>query len=322
MKKLKVFFALLMSLALMFSFCAVASAEGEPAWSLSDDGNTLTCLDNYYVRFKTAQFGVDVDQVIYKTDEFVIYSVRGDSRGDLVWVIDRCGRWQAELFCLVDAKDEVSQKLLNFEPGNRFVSTGGWGYPITYDLGEGAIEALRAADGERVDYLELTENYSWTHEVAVYDSEGLFRTEVGYICEDDDGNRYYFDYTTVEGTQFNYGGSPMATFGSTAKLVLLTSEQFEALDLGADEEYIARSKEYDANFFRYDENIIVDDKTSADVIALVMSALLFGLLPLAAVVIGIIGTIRSRRYRTCFIVMAALGLVIIAAYATVMVMLL
>ena len=72
MKKLKVFFALLISLALMLTLCCAASAEDEPAWALSMDGDTLTCLDNYYVRLNTAQFGVDIGEVIYKTESLAV----------------------------------------------------------------------------------------------------------------------------------------------------------------------------------------------------------------------------------------------------------
>lgn len=322
MKKLKVFFALLISLALMLTLCLTASAEDTPAWALSEDGDTLTCLDNYYIRLDTVQFGVDIDKVIYKTDELVVYSVRGDGEGNLVWVIDREHQWEAGLFCLYEAKDEVSDKLKNFEPSDRYVSSGGWGYPITYDLGEGAVEMLRTAEGERVDYVELTQSYFWTYEVAVYDSDGLFSTAVGSICEDEEGNYYYADFTTVEGTYFDYSGAPAATFGSTIELVQLTAKQFETLNLGEDKEHIARREEYESLLYDYSENVIVEDKTSADLIALVMSVFLFGLLPLAMLVIGIIGAIRSKRYRTCFIVAAALSVIIIAAYVTIMVLVL
>lgn len=322
MKKLKVFFALLISLALMLTLCCAASAEDEPAWALSMDGDTLTCLDNYYVRLNTAQFGVDIGEVIYKTESLAVYSVRGDTSGHLVWMVDREHMWPAGLFCLVDAKDEVSGKLLNFEPSDRFVTSQFSEYPITQDVGEGVIAELCAAEGERVEYAELGMSYYWYNQIYVYDSTGLVRTVVGSIFEDENNNYYYADYTTVEGTYFNYSGAPIEAFGSTIKLVQLTNEQFEALELGEDEEYVARREEYEAVMYNRNENIIVDDSSAADAIALVMSLLLFLVLPLAMLIIGIIGAIRSRRYRVFFIVAAALSVIILAAYVTILVLIL
>lgn len=327
MKKFRIFAAVILAVSVICSLCCVgvSADNGNLSYSLSSDGEVLTdSAGERYVALDLCQFYISIDEKVWSDNQLLIYSVVGDSNRDILHVGIKNGDYAPDntwVYCRESKADDIINSLSSFTPDNRYgLAVSCYPQIDTVQLDDAEVDALLNGPSVKLDYSKLMKEYYSCCNIVIYDQTGVFSTSVGEVWViEDDGQKafYYIDYRKISGVSFNYDGSVNVTFGSVADAALLdekTAGNIIAKDTEHHEEY------YDELYDVGNGYVTISDSRVADIIALVLSIVLFGLIPLAVIVMGVVFILRRSRMTPVWVVMMCASVLVIAALVTVLIL--
>ena len=327
MKKFRIFAAVILAVSVICSLCCVgvSADNGNLSYSLSSDGEVLTdSAGERYVALDLCQFYISIDEKVWSDNQLLIYSVVGDSNRDILHVGIKNSYYEIDgtrIYCRESKADEIANSLSSFTPSNRYgLAVSSYTQLETVQLDDAEVDALLNGPSVKLDYSKLMKEYYSCCNIVIYDQTGVFSTSVGEVWViEDDGQKvfYYIDYRKISGVSFNYDGSVNVTFGSVADAVLLdekTAGNIIAKDTEHHEEY------YDELYDVGNGYVTISDSRVADIIALVLSIILFGLIPLAVIVMGVVFILRRSRMTPVWVVMMCASVLVIAALVTILIL--
>ena len=312
----------LLALTLLFSLCLplTASADTDAALSFrydwaskafeDSDGNIYTPLDTYHYAVNTGEY------LGRWNDEYDLYWVENAGDQQLLLAEDSYG--EVQLYCNQRYEEAFRARLSAFTPGNRYGVVNTSRNSTSFDE---SIHA-EAIDTAFIESLYLSKQtvtipygniVSESHylQVCIFSEDGLFYTPVGLLATFE-GSLYYADLRLLEGAEFRYNGQPPITFDSTVQAVKLTDAQVarfyeceEAISEWYDEHFAAQTW---SGFFGEEGTLFMD------VLMLIVCILLFGLAPLAGMIVGVIVYTRSESYRAFGVGLFILCTLVLAAF--------
>lgn len=291
---------------ILASLCCLSVSADDSVIVIADNFHSLTYCGNTYVRVENGD-GVDYDYSTQEKDFSLtkrqsaeIRSISADVDGyrDAYVVLDiwyKTGQNDRTTVYINQDRLEEYNNILN---GNGHAYT----MQINYSMDDEIVMTADQLKGEAIvkDGQDIPHTNQFT--IWVESEDGCFSEIAGALLVDEPAGEYYFlDYFQ----NGNDGYFDLMTDLGSCEDVTLYRITDEALLSRIETDYAAY---YDAQLMPYTETV---GKT----LSAVMMILIFGVLPLAVLVVGIIGWIRSKRsaYRRLF---TALTVVCVAELAT------
>lgn len=309
MKKLG---SLICGILLLVSACTLAVSANDSAIRIADNFNSLhySGSDNDYVRVENGD-GIDYDYSRQENEIFLtkrqsaeidsIYATV-DGYRDAYVVLDvwyKNGQNDRNIVYVNRERLEEYNNILN-GIGDVYTTVIDYAMDVDIVMTEAQIkgEAI-VCDG---DELPRTNSFS----VWIESADGCFSELAGEILIDEPTDEVYFlDYFQRGAQEYS---TILTNVGSCEDIVLYRI---------TDEELLAQIKQDYAAY--YDNQMMPYTETVGKTLSAVMMILIFGLLPLAALVVGVVGWIRSKRrvYRRLFAILTAVSATEIIAFVAV-----
>lgn len=306
---MKKILSILLVVLMFASLCCLSVSAGDDVIVIADNFNSLTYAGNTYVRVENSA-GIDYDYstqekefALTKRQSAEIRSIEAtvDGYHDAYVVLDiwyKTGRNDSSIaYVNQERLDEYNAILL----GQGYAYT----MQINYSMDDEIVMTAAQLKGEAI--VKDGKDTPKTNEFAVWvESEDGCFTEIGgaLLVDEFAGEYYYLDYFQ-KGVDGYY--DLMTDLGACEDVTL-----YRITD-----EVLLERIEMDCAAF-YDAQLMPYTETVGKTLSAVMIVLIFGVLPLAVLVVGIIGWVRSKRaiYRRLFAVLTIVSAAELAAFVT------
>ncbi|MBE6792468.1 MAG: hypothetical protein E7534_03080 [Ruminococcaceae bacterium] len=313
-------FALCLVFALLATLTVQANDYGDFTYLADDYSDSLTRSDGveFLKATETFSFQFTLEDCLYRDEEVSVFAVTGFSPDDVLWV--EYIYYYGGIYLRKGTETAFEYKIANFTPADSFALVNAYGSaPCYLPLDKDWLDGLYDGEAIQMDYTKITEEQSTYFEkyVYVFDENGALGAPIGCFLRSEfkDSWIYFLDYRLVSEISFDYSTAPPDDQPLATATVYLLDE----IDLEIFKDCVDRLDDMESSFYEtYGNppiNLEPDHKSSViETVMLIILAVIFLFIPLAAMVLSIICLCRKNTTHSFWAVLLVLCVLIMLVF--------
>ena len=312
-------FALCLVFALFATFTVQANDYDDFTYLADDYNDSLTRSDGveFLIAADTFSFQFTLEDCLYRDEEVSVFAVTGFSPDDVLWV--EYIYYYGGIYLRKGTETDFEYKIANFTPADSFALVNTYGSaPCYLPLDKDWLDTLDQTQSIEMDYTYISSESVVYLEQRVYafDDDKALGAPIGqFLRVEGDDSLWFFDYREIRGVDFDYVTAPPDDRPlAVATLYRLNSDQEDVYT-----DCVDRLDDMESSFYEtYGNppiNLEPDHKSSViETVMLIILAVIFLFIPLAAVVLSIICLCRKNTTHSFWAVLLVLCVLIMLVF--------